>query len=224
MKMAMRNIERICDLLESAFGKPKWNRHNPPLDELVLTILSQNTTAANCQRAFDNLRGAFPTWDDVRNAPVEKIADSIRTGGLSEIKAGRIRSILGQIHNQQGALDLEWLVDLSMEDATRYLLAFDGVGPKTAACVLLFSLGKPAFPVDTHVHRMALRVGLIPARTNAETAQKLLQEVVPPARVYSFHMNAIRLGREICRPASPKCEICPLNRECDFGRKRLGVE
>jgi endonuclease III len=224
MKVDMWDIERICNSLDAAFGKPILKRHNPPLDELVLTILSQNTTSANCQRAFENLRSKFPSWDDVRTAPVRKIAESIRCGGLADIKAGRIRSILQQIYDHQGTLDLEWLSNLSIDDAASYLLRFEGVGPKTASCVLLFSLCKPALPVDTHVHRVALRVGLIPAGADANAAHRILREVVPPERVYSFHMNAIALGRKICRPTSPKCEICPLNRECDFGRKRLGVE
>lgn len=224
MSVDMADIEYICDLLETAFGKPILKRHNPPLDELVLTVLSQNTTSVNCQRAFDSLRSAFAAWDGVRTAPVQKIAESIRCGGLADIKAGRIRCILQQIYDRQGTLDLEWLSDLSQDDAANYLLRFEGVGPKTAACILLFSLCKPALPVDTHVHRVALRVGLIPAGVDANAAHKLLGEVVPAERVYSFHMNAIALGRKICRPTSPKCEICPLNKECDFGRKQLGVE
>lgn len=217
----MKKIERIRHLLEKAYGKPKLTRHNPPLDELILTILSQNTTAANCRRAFDGLRKAFPTWDDVRNGCVTDIADSIRSGGLADIKADRMRRLLQQIHDHRGNLDFSWIEELPSDEARDYLLRFDGVGPKTAACVLLFSLGRPVMPVDTHVHRVSLRVGLIPSNTTAEAAHKLLQEMIPPERVYSFHINMVRHGREVCRPSNPKCDICVLSKECDFGRQRL---
>ncbi|MDO8589543.1 MAG: endonuclease III [Armatimonadota bacterium] len=220
----MKHTERVCDFLESAYGRPEWVRHNPPLDELVLTILSQNTTSANCRRAFASLRTAFPTWEEVMEAPVERIAQSIHVGGLSGIKAGRIKQILRRIHEQQGRLELNHLDALPMRQALEYLSGFEGVGPKTAACVLLFSLGKPAMPVDTHVHRVSARVGLIPPAASAEAAHELLREIVPAKRVYSFHMNLVRLGREICRPREPRCDECVLNRECDFGRKRLGSE
>ena len=224
MKLAMKDIERICDLLEAELGAPKWASHNPPLDELVLTILSQNTTAANCRRAFDGLRSAFPAWEDVMNGPVDRIAQSIHHAGLSEIRAGRIKQILRRIYEEQGRLDLIAIEEMTIERAVEYLVGFEGVGPKTAACVLLFSLGKPAMPVDTHVHRVARLVGLIAPNAGADAAHRLLQEIVPPERVYSFHMNTVRLGREVCRPREPKCDKCVLNRECDFGRRRLGAE
>lgn len=216
----MNRIERICKLLEAAYGKPEWASHNPPLDELVLTILSQNTTAANCLKAFENLRANFPTWMDVLAAPSEKVADSIRPGGLAEIRTARIRAILQRIFDERGNMDFA-LDRLPTEEAREYLLGFEGVGPKTAACVLLFSLGRPVFPVDTHVHRIARRVGLIPDKTSADSAHSLLEQMVPPELMYSLHMNTVRLGRELCKPASPRCDICPINQECDFGRKRL---
>ena len=219
----MEKIDRVCDLLEAEFGEPRCSRHNPPMDELVLTILSQNTTAANCGRAFDGLRAAFPTWDEVRTAPAERVAESIRMGGLAEIKGARIKAILQGIYEQLGRLELEWLDELPTEKVREYLIGFEGIGPKTAACVLLFSLGQPVLPVDTHVHRVSRRVGLIPGSASAEAAHDLLQQQVPPDRVYSFHLNAIRLGREVCRPRGPQCEICILNEECDFGRARPGT-
>lgn len=215
----IEKITRVCELLEAEYGKPEWVIHHPPLDEFVLTILSQNTTSVNCRRAFDNLRVTFPTWDDVRTAAVDEIAESIRAGGLADVKAARIKSALQRIYDQRGELDLSWLKSLSMDEAARYLMEFEGVGPKTAACVLLFSLRQPAFPVDTHVHRIALRLGIIPPNTNAETAHVLLQKIVPEQQVYSFHMNMVGHGRRVCRPSSPKCDTCVLNRECDFARK-----
>jgi endonuclease-3 len=219
----MGKIQRVCDLLEAAYGKSKWKRHNPPLDELILTILSQNTTAGNCRRAFANLRAAFPRWEDVMTAPVEGITESIRVGGLAGVKAARIQTILWRIYESSGALDLDWLEDLPMCKAEEYLLSFEGVGPKTAACLLLFSFGKPALPVDTHVHRVSRRVGLIPEEVNAGAAHQLLRRIVPERGMYSFHLNAIRLGRKICRPRNPRHEVCPLYQECDFARKQTGA-
>jgi len=223
MNEDMERAERVCDLLDSAYGRPEWVRHNEPLDELVLTILSQNTSTVNCRRAFHGLKAAFPTWEDALSAATDRLAQSIEVGGLSRIKAARISRILREIWERRGRLDLDWLAEMRAGEALAALRGFEGVGPKTAACVLLFSLGQPVLPVDTHVHRVSRRVGLIPGSASAEAAHDLLQQQVPPDRVYSFHLNAIRLGREVCRPRGPQCEICILNEECDFGRARPGT-
>ena len=208
---------QVCDLLDAAYGEAKWERHNPPLDELVLTILSQNTTAANCRAAFRNLRDKFPTWEMVAQAPVEEIADAIRIGGLADIKAPRIKAILRQI-GASGSYNLDWLADVSVEEARRYLEGFPGVGRKTAACVLLFSLGKPVLPVDTHVYRVAWRVGLI-SKIGAEKAHDLLAEQIPPKRVYSYHINMVRHGRGICKAQNPRHEGCVLFDVCDYVKR-----
>jgi endonuclease-3 len=213
-------IERICDLLDLAYGKQEFRPHNSPLDELVLTILSQNTTAANCRQAFASLRERFPAWEDVRKADVREIARAIYSGGLSEIKSVRIKAILQAIYEAQGSLDLDWLRDVSTREARDHLLRFSGVGPKTAACVLLFSLGRPVLPVDTHVHRVSKRLGLIGPKVSAEKAHELLQKMVPEERVYSFHINMVSHGREVCVAGTPKCMICVLREDCDYFARR----
>ena len=218
----MGNIERICDLLDRAYGKQEFSPHNPPLDELVLTILSQNTTAGNCRQAFASLRERFTSWDAVRTADEGEIARAIHCGGLSRIKAARIKTVLRQIHEEHGSLDLSWLHQQSSREAINWLLAFEGVGLKTAACVLLFSLGRPVLPVDTHVHRVSGRLGLIGEKVSAEKAHELLQAIVPEERVYSFHINMVNHGRQVCLARVPKCGICALRKECDYFA-RLGA-
>jgi len=205
----------VCDLLDAGYGEAEWEPHNPPLDELVLTILSQNTTSANCRAAFIELRSRFPTWQAVAEAPAERIADAIRSGGLARIKAPCIKAIL----QQMGSLDLTWLSEAPVEEARRFLEGFGGVGPKTASCVLLFSLGKPVLPVDTHVYRVAWRVGLIP-KVGAEKAHDLLTGQVPAERVYSFHMNMVRHGRSVCKARRPRCGDCALSGVCDYVREQ----
>lgn len=211
----MSKIARVCELLDQHYGRPEWGGRKNVLDELILTILSQNTTTANAMRAFACLHNRFAAWEDVRLAPTDKIAEAIKVGGLANRKAPRIKKILEEIHARQGTLDLEWLAEKPDSEAIDYLTAFEGVGRKTAACTLMFALGRPVLPVDTHVHRVAERLGLIP-KVDTDTAHDLLQAMLPPERVYSFHINMIRHGREICHARSPKCAICPLKNECDY--------
>jgi endonuclease-3 len=212
----MSKIERICDLLDAAYGKQVMEPGRPPLDVLVLTILSQNTSSKNCHQAFASLRERFPTWEDVRIADVRNIADAIRPGGLAEVKAPRIKSILQQIYEAQGNFDLSWLETRDSKEIKDYLLSFYGVGPKTAACVLLFSLGRPVLPVDTHVLRVSKRLGLIDKKVSADEAHEILQKKVPEQRIYSLHLNMIHHGREICVAGIPKCSICLLKEDCDY--------
>ncbi|MGC8862655.1 MAG: endonuclease III domain-containing protein [Armatimonadota bacterium] len=212
--MVKTRIDRICDALEREYGQQRWTRHGTILDELIYTILSQNTSAANCERAFRALIERFPTWDHVRLASQEEIADAIRVGGLADQKAPRIKRILKGIHNRKSNLDLEWLANLADEEALAYLSTFDGVGRKTAACVLMFGLGRPVMPVDTHVHRVATRLGLI-EKTTADRAHDLLQALVPPERIYSCHLNLVAHGRRVCRARQPRCNQCVLRAECD---------
>jgi endonuclease-3 len=185
-----------------------------PVEELVLTVLSQNTSDVNRDRAFAAMRERFPTWDALAAARVEDVADAIKPGGLSQIKAPRILAILREIRDRDGSLDLAWMRDAPDEEITRYLVSLPGVGPKTAACVLAFSLERPVIPVDTHVHRVAGRLGWIPPGTDANRAHEILAQVVPPKLRVSMHVGLIRLGREICKPARPRCEECPLNDLC----------
>jgi endonuclease-3 len=207
--------------LQAAFGKPTWRNPLPPLDELISTILSQNTNDLNRDRAFEALRSLFPTWEAVRDAEERAVIDAIRPAGLANQKGPRIQNVLREITIQLGDLSLEFLADLPVEDARKWLMSFKGVGPKTAAIVLLFSLGKPAFPVDTHVHRVTGRLGLRPEKMNAEQAHDYLSRLFPASAYYAAHLNLIRLGREICHARKPECQRCPLNDLCDFYLRQL---
>jgi endonuclease-3 len=188
----------------------------------VLTVLSQHTSDVNAARAFDGLRARFPTWGSVARARPESVADSIRSGGLANVKAPRIRGILRQVFDREGRYDLSFLAKMSDAEARAYLSSLNGVGPKTAAIVLAFSLGRNALPVDTHVHRVSRRLGLIPPKASAERAHVILEDLVPPELRVPMHVGLIRLGREICKAPRPRCEVCPLSDVCPTGRANLG--
>jgi len=190
-----------------------------PLSELIYTILSQNTADVNTHRSSENLRRRFPTWEAVRDADVQEVEEAIRIGGLARIKAPRIQAILRQITEERGELSLDFLSDMSVEEARKWLTSLKGVGHKTAACVLLFSLGKPALPVDTHVHRVTRRLGLVPWTTNPEKTGQLLEAMLPPESYYPFHMNIIAHGRRICKAQRPLCDRCVLVDLCDYIHK-----
>lgn len=206
----------VHNKLLNHYGAPTWRSPLPPLDELVSTILSQNTNDTNRDRAFDALRTRFPTWEAVRDAPEEEIIGAIRPAGLANQKGPRIQTILRQITAETGNLDIDFLRELSSDQAQEWLLRFKGVGPKTAAIVLQFSLNKAAFPVDTHIHRVTGRIGLRPHKMNAEAAHEHLAKLFPPEAYYDAHLNLIRLGREICQARQPNCPLCPLQDLCDY--------
>ncbi len=215
----MQSAEHALEVhhrLVDHYGFPEWRNPLPALDELVSTILSQNTNDVNRDRAFDALRARFPTWEAVRDADPEAVMDAIRPAGLANQKGPRIQAVLQAITAQRGMLDLSFLEDLSTEEAREWLLQFKGVGPKTAAIVLQFSLNKPAFPVDTHVHRLSGRIGLRPEKMNAEKAHDHLEALFPPETYYPAHLNLIRLGREICNARRPDCPACPLQDLCNY--------
>jgi len=212
--------QRITQKLYQKYGEPHWRQPLPPLDELISTILSQNTNDGNRDRAFESLRQRFPTWEAVRDAPLAEVIDAIRMAGLAQQKAPRIQAVLRAITEQRGRLDLDFLRERDAEEALRWLRQFKGVGPKTAAIVVLFSLNKPAFPVDTHIHRVTRRLGLIPNSASAEQAHQLLGELFEASEYASAHLNIIRLGREICQARKPKCPICPLQDECAYYRRQ----
>lgn len=198
------------------YGYPEWRNPLPPVDELVSTILSQNTNDTNRDRAYQSLRAAFSTWEDVRDADPTAVIAAIRPAGLANQKGPRIQQVLREITNQRGNLDLLFLADLPTDEASRWLLQFKGVGPKTTAIVLQFSLGKPAFPVDTHIYRVSGRLGLRPAACSAEAAHTILASLLPPETYYPAHLNIIRLGREICQARKPQCPRCPLQDLCMY--------
>ena len=201
------------------YGEPVWRNPLPPLDELVSTILSQNTNDANRDRAFTALRQCFPTWEAVRDAPEAAVIEAIRPAGLANQKGPRIQHVLREITKQRGSLSLDFLAGLPIEAARSWLMQFKGVGPKTAAIVLLFSLGMPAFPADTHVLRVTGRLGLRPANMNPEAAHPYLEKLFPANSFYAAHLNLIRLGREICQARKPICPRCPLNDICRYNQR-----
>lgn len=188
----------------------------PILDEVVATVLSQHTSDVNSERAFARLKDRFPHWEQVLDAPVQEVADAIRCGGIADQKAARIQRILAAIEEREGRIDLGRLNDLDDEAVEAYLVSLPGVGPKTAACVLVFSMGRAAFPVDTHVHRVAARLGWIPAKTTAEKAYRLLAPRVPPDIRYDLHVALITHGRTVCRAQRPRCDACVLRDLCPF--------
>ena len=204
-------------------GRPSLKPRLPIIDELVITVLSQNTSDTNTARAFAALKERLPTWEDVLRAPVEDIADVIRSGGLADQKAPRIRRILEEIEEREGRLDLSRLHELTDQEVDEYLTSLPGVGPKTAACVLTFSMGRAAFPIDTHVHRIVRRLGWIPANASADATHRLLTPRIPPELRYELHMALIRHGREVCKARSPRCSDCVLFDLCDEGPRLLAA-
>jgi len=207
-------IEEVIELLEQEYGPRKWQPDRNPIDVLIGTILSQNTSDANSGRAFASLKASFDSWKALASAPAEHIAQVIKSGGLSQIKAVRIKQVLEQIEKEQGRISLDFLKAMNMAEAEAYLMRLPGVGHKTASCVLLFSLGKPSLPVDTHIFRVAKRLGLIDSSASIERAHSLLQEQIPPSKVYQFHVHMIGHGRRICHARQPRCNRCILRSAC----------
>ncbi len=194
-------------------------RRLQPLDELILTILSQNTSDVNSRRAFKSLTSAFTGWDEVAHAPAVKIAESIRAGGLARVKSGYIKNALQYLKKDTIAYDLRFLKNMEPVAARAWLTRLPGVGMKTASCVLLFSLGMPAFPVDTHVLRVAVRLGLLAPKTKADAAHIEMERLVPPADIYRCHVLMIEHGRRTCKAQRPLCSVCVLSRLCPSYKK-----
>ncbi len=220
MPVSKITVRRVNALLIESYGNREPHARDP-LDGLILIILSQATSDVNCDRAFSGLKSAFPSWDTCLAAPVDKIADSIRSGGLANQKAARIKQLLGEIFEDQGDFDLGWMHEASAEKCEAYLSKFHGVGPKTVACVLVFFLNKPAFPVDTHVFRICKRLGWIREKSSPEEAHRVLKDIVPDNCKLDLHVNFIAHGRVTCRAAGnggPNCGGCSIRRFCEFGK------
>ncbi len=214
------NIRRVHERLAQHYGSRRVTPRDA-LDGLVLIILSQATNDINCDRAFSSLKAKFPTWDEVLNAPLSEVIEAIRCGGLANQKAARIQQLLREMKLETGTLDLSWMHDAPAEQCREYLAQFHGVGPKTIACVLVFFLDKPAFPVDTHVHRVTKRLGWIRAQAGAEEAHHVLEIAVPDEFKLDLHVNLISHGRFICRAdgnGGPKCGECFLKNLCAYGK------
>ncbi|MFA4981784.1 MAG: endonuclease III [Candidatus Omnitrophota bacterium] len=214
-------IGNIIRLLDKAYGKPARSKRSDPVDELVRTILSQNTTDRNSLKAFASLKERFRSWGTLLKTPVGRIERIIKHAGLANIKSKRIKETLYEINRRQGGVTLAHLADLSVDDAAEYLKSLKGVGPKTAACVLLFSFGMASMPVDTHIFRVAKRLGLIGASINIGEAHDVLSDVVPKDLIYSFHLGIIEHGRRTCKARSPRCGSCVLYGLCAFKDKRF---
>ena len=210
---------QVHQTLLEYYGQPTWREPLPPVDELVSTILSQNTNDINRDRAFNSLRERFPRWELVRDAPPAAVVEAIRMAGLANQKGPRIQQVLQEITLERGSLDLDFLANLPLEEARAWLMKHKGVGPKTAAIVLQFSLGRPAFPVDTHIYRVTGRIGLRPIKMNVEQAHVHLEKLFKPESYYAAHLNLIRLGREVCHPRKPDCPHCPVRSLCDYEPK-----
>lgn len=208
-------IQEVIRLLRQEYGYVRhFEQGEEPVSVLVSTILSQNTSDVNSRRAFRSLLQNFGDWDSVVAAGAEEVAESIRSGGLADIKAARIKLVLQEILKKQGCFNLNFLRELPLSEAKSWLQQLPGVGPKTAGCVLLFSLGQPAMPVDTHVFRVAKRLGLIDSRTSVERAHDILEGMVPAEDIYQFHMQMVEHGRRVCKAQRPLCSSCILRKIC----------
>jgi endonuclease-3 len=218
MTVDKRKVRTILDRLAKEYGRPILRPHRAAVDELILTVLSQNTNDRNRDVAYARLRERFGSWAEVRDAPVEDVEEAIRPGGLAPTKAVRIKQILAEL----GDDDLGWLADAPLEEARSYLTDLPGVGRKTAAILLLFSFGRAEVPVDTHVYRVGTRLGLWPERTPLDRAHDIMLKLVDsPEEAYELHVLLIRHGRRTCTARNPDCPACPLNRMCPYGRRRL---
>ncbi len=208
--------KKICDVLIRYYGKAVSARKLPPLDELVMTILSQHTNDVNMFRAYESLKERFSTWEEVLDAPQEEVALFIRSSGMYNLKAKRIQTALREIHERVGRLDLSLLETMDVKEAKKWLTSLHGVGPKTAAIVLLFSFERPVLPVDTHVWRVTKRLGLIEENVSREKAHVLLEEIMPRHCIPSLNKNLVRHGREVCRAQNPNCDECFLSHLCKY--------
>jgi len=213
-----RLVKYITQNLEATYGVPINDSPYNPLDELILTILSQATTDTNSRRAFESLKRRFPDWESARRARPSSIAAAIKSGGLANAKSVAIKNALNEIKTRRGELDVSFLQTAPIEDARKFLTSLAGVGPKTAACVLLFACDREIFPMDTHILRITKRIGLVPERFSDEQSHERMEKLVQPKKHYSLHVNLIRHGRQICRPQNPKCDKCSLIEHCDYGR------
>jgi len=209
------NIKEIFSILKSKYGVIKWEPRNEPIMELVYTILSQHTSDLNSERAFLNLLKEFENDPyQIAQADVVSISKIIRSAGLFRKKAAVIKDVLNQIHSKLNSFDLNFLKHMSLKEAKRWLIELNGVGPKTAAIVLCFCFGMPAMPVDTHVHRVSKRLGLISNKVTAEDAHEILESKVDPDIVFPFHMYLIKHGRDTCKALKPRCSQCTLSQRC----------
>ncbi|MEZ8221934.1 endonuclease-3 [Candidatus Fervidibacteria bacterium JGI MDM2 JNZ-1-D12] len=221
VRVERETIYEVDKLLVQVYGDRRWRKHAEPIDELVATVLSQHTNDVNRDKAFRQLKRRFPNWEQVLHAPTRSIAAAIKPAGLSNQKAPRIKAMLQRIAEaNEGKLSLNFLAEMPVSEAMDWLKRLPGVGPKTAACVLLFSFGKPVFPVDTHIYRISKRLGWLDEKVSEARANELLDKVVPDEIKYRLHLNMIAHGRKICKPQNPRCNECVLKHLCGYALRR----
>ena len=206
----------IAAALTEVYGTLDWSRNQDGMDELISCILSQSTNDANRDRAFARLKQRFPDWEAVRFADLDDLIEAVRPAGLANQKAPRIQSALAVIFEKAGEYSIDFLDDLPMDEAKAWLVSLKGIGPKTAAIVLCFAYGKPAFPVDTHIYRVSKRLGFLPEKLSADDAHPVMEAIAPPEDYYQFHIQLIQHGRDTCHARKPACERCPISQHCDF--------
>jgi endonuclease III len=223
LQQRREHFAHINQRLTEGYGYPAWRQHLPPVDELVSTILSQATSDINRDKGFDALKARYPDWEAVMDATVEEITATIRSAGLAHQKAPRIKESLQYLSEKTGKISLDFLNDMPVPAAKSWLTSMAGIGPKTAAIILCFAFNKPAFPVDTHVHRVTQRLGLIDLKTSADKAHDEMEAIVPPQDYYAAHLNIIRHGREVCKARNPLCQKCFLTEHCHFYQTEQGA-
>lgn len=206
----------VVKILREVYGDLEWRTGQSPMEELVSCILSQNTNDRNRDKAFDALQAKYTSWQEIVDAPEDEVIDTIRSAGLANQKGPRIQGVLRTIKEERGAYNIDFLSEIPIDDAKKWLTDLDGVGPKTAAIVLCFGFNLPAFPVDTHVHRVGKRIGFLPENISADRAHPVMEAIVPPKDYYAFHIYLIRHGRDTCHARNPRCERCPLTAYCDY--------
>ena len=216
-----QRLIQVRDILRNTFGTPTWHLELPAVDELVCTILSQNTNDINRDKAFHALKARYPSWEAVRDADPGELEYVIRIAGLANQKGPNIQAALRDSTAERGEIDLDWLRGTDAETARKWLVGLRGVGPKTAAIVMVFALGMPAFPVDTHVYRVTGRIGLRPAELDITKTHAYMEQIADPADYGTLHLNLIDLGREICQARKPKCPICPIRHLCQYENKTV---
>jgi len=222
LEMVVVNVAHVLKLLSAEYGEKRWRARKSPVAVLVQTILSQNTSDRNSERAFKHLLASFDGWEKIANVGVGRIREAIKVGGLGTVKARYIKQSLQEIRRRQGGFELDFLRKLPVDEARDWLRQLPGVGMKTASVVLLFSLGMPALPVDTHVFRVTKRLGLIDSKISVEKAHGLLERLVPPQDIYQFHMLLIEHGRTMCKAQRPRCRECVLGSLCPSYEKFVG--
>jgi endonuclease III len=214
----------VSAILSDVYGHLDWSRGQDGMDELISCILSQNTNDTNRDRGFQGLKDRFASWKEVQFADTSDVIRAIRSAGLANQKAPRIQNVLEKIYQEVGDYNVDFLVDLPIDEAKKWLISLKGVGPKTAAIVLCFAYGLPAFPVDTHVHRTGKRIGFLPEKISADHAHPVMEAIVPPEDYYQFHIHLIQHGRDTCRARNPACERCPLTDHCDYYQQSVKPE